>query len=62
MLIKVILLFLLVMAAIGLIGNALFPGRLAGMARRRLTGTAAVRCKRCGKPRIGKADCNCGNL
>ena len=62
MLIKVIFLFLLVMAAIGMIGNALFPGRLGGLARRKLTGQSATRCKRCGKPRIGKAECNCGNM
>jgi hypothetical protein len=59
MLIKVILLFLLVMAAIGLIGNALFPGRLGRMARRKLTAQGSARCKRCGKPQIGTSACDC---
>lgn len=52
MLVKVIVIFLTVMAMIGMIGKLLFPDRLP-----RLNGQ---RCKSCGKPRIGRASCACG--
>ncbi len=52
MLVKVILLFLAAMALIGMIGKLLFPNAMPRLAQRR--------CKTCGKPRIGKAGCDCG--
>ena len=51
MAIKVILLFLIGMAALGMFGKLTFPGQ------KRL---AAAKCKRCGRYRIGKGPCSCG--
>ena len=55
MLIKVMILFLLAMAVLAMIGKLRLPGR-AGKRRGKL---AAMRCKRCGRPRIGKGPCPC---
>lgn len=54
--VKIVLLFLLVMVAIALIGNAIAPGsfwRQVGKA------TGMKRCERCGKPLLGKTACDC---
>jgi hypothetical protein len=60
MLVKVIFLFLLVMAAIGMIGNLVFPGALTRAAKRRLPLAKAATCPRCGRYRIGKTGCGKG--
>ncbi len=52
MIVKVILLFLLVMAVIGMIGSKL--GWLA------LPRTRAKFCSSCGRPLIGRGPCPCG--
>jgi hypothetical protein len=51
MLVKVIVIFLAAMALIGMIGKVLFPNAVPRLAQRR--------CRTCGKPRIGRADCDC---
>jgi hypothetical protein len=60
MLIKAVLIFLLAMAAIGMIGNALFPGALGRSAKKRLTSKRPTSCKHCGRYVIGKSGCECG--
>lgn len=52
MLVKTILVFLLVMALVGLIGKALFPG-----AMRKVMPKAPV-CRKCGRYVVGKT-CGC---
>jgi hypothetical protein len=59
MLIKVILMFLLIMAAIGMIGKALFPGHITHLAKRSLAGKKPPVCKRCGRHVIGRSGCDC---
>jgi len=54
MLVKVILLFLLAMALVGMIGKLLFPNARP-LARRR-----SAYCPDCGRPHIGKGPCACG--
>jgi hypothetical protein len=53
MLVKIILVFLLAMALVGMIGKVLFPGARLGRKR-------AAHCPDCGRPRIGKGPCACG--
>lgn len=57
MLVKVILLFLLAMALIGMIGKVLFPDATSRLMRRK---KAVSACRSCGKPLIGKGNCTCG--
>jgi hypothetical protein len=54
MLVKIILIFLLAMVLLGMVGKLLFPGAAAKLTRRR----PAV-CADCGRPRLGKAPCDC---
>lgn len=56
--IKGAIFFLLVMVAIGLIGNAVAPGSVGRVIRRQLP--KAGRCGRCGRYLIGKTGCDCG--
>ncbi len=56
--IKGAIFFLLVMAAIGMIGNAIAPGSVGRMVRKRLP--KAARCGRCGRYVLGKTGCDCG--
>jgi len=51
MLVKIIVVFLLVMALIGMIGKLLFPGTMPRLSRTRP-------CPDCRRPLIGKS-CNC---
>ncbi len=60
MLIKAVLVFLLVMVAIAMAGNALFPGALGRSVQRRLPIARTARCPTCSKPLIGSSDCDCG--
>lgn len=55
MLVKIILVFLLAMALVGMIGKVLFPGAGARLGRKR-----SAYCPDCGRPRIGKGPCACG--
>lgn len=55
--IKGVLFFLLVMAAIGMIGNAIAPGSVKRVLRRQLPKSA--RCPRCGRYLLGKTGCDC---
>ncbi len=62
--IKGVLFFLLVMAAIGMIGNALMPGVVHRQIKKRLgikkLGVAKpLVCPRCKRYQIGSGDCNC---
>lgn len=64
MLVKVILLFLLAMAVIGMVGNLVFPGRFDPLAHLRRKSLAFRRkppvCSRCGRYMIGTSGCECG--
>jgi hypothetical protein len=53
MLVKIIFLFLLAMALVGMLGKLLFPDRMPRLARRKA-------CPRCGRPMIGRGPCDCG--
>lgn len=55
--IKGALFFLLVMVAIGMIGNAVAPGSVRRILRRQKPKTAS--CPRCGRYLIGKTGCDC---
>jgi len=57
--IKAVLIFLLVMLAIGMVGNALFPGRIGGSVKKRLGLANPATCKRCGRYVIGSKGCDC---
>ena len=57
MLVKVILLFLVVIAAIGWIGSLV--GRPPFRPPRRRPPLLSARCPDCGRPRIGKGPCDC---
>lgn len=59
MLIKTIFVFLLAMAAVGMIGNALTKGGVTRSAKKRLGLRPATRCGRCGRYVIGKTGCDC---
>lgn len=54
--VKAVILFLLVMAVIALIGNAIAPGSVRRQVGKSL---GLTRCTRCGRPMIGKT-CSCG--
>ncbi len=57
--IKAVIVFLLVMLAIGMVGNALFPGRIGGSVKKRLGLANPATCKRCGRYVIGSKGCDC---
>ena len=57
--VKAVIVFLLVMLAIGLVGNALFPGRIGGSLKNRFGVGKPATCKRCGRYVIGAKDCDC---
>jgi hypothetical protein len=60
MLVKTILVFLLAMALIGMVGKALFPGKINKItAFRRKTIKTPV-CARCGRYLVGSNECDCG--
>ncbi|MCF8510152.1 MAG: hypothetical protein K9G43_01780 [Rhodobacteraceae bacterium] len=60
MLFKIILIFLLGMALIGMIGKALFPGRIDTLTRLRRNNRKTPVCSRCGRYIIGQKGCDCG--
>ena len=60
MLVKIILVFLLGMALVGMIGKALFPGRLGRIARVRRKSLKPPVCSKCGRYIIGSSGCDCG--
>lgn len=57
--VKAVLIFLLVMALIGMIGNALSGGALKGILTRRMTRGMVNTCPRCGRYLLGKSSCDC---
>jgi hypothetical protein len=59
MMIKVTLLFLLVMVAIGMIGNAIFPGSALRSVKKRFGLNKPSTCNRCGRYVIGSKSCDC---
>ncbi len=64
--IKGVLVFLLIMGAIGMIGNLLFPGAVGRSLKSRLRGKNRVgsskpaTCKACRRYVIGAKNCECG--
>lgn len=56
MLVKIVILFLLGMVAIGMIGKLLFPGVIGRVVRRRMRPPV---CPRCGRHVIGSKGCDC---
>ncbi|MBM3616421.1 MAG: hypothetical protein FJX28_13630 [Alphaproteobacteria bacterium] len=59
MLFKIILVFLLGMALVGMIGKALFPGKMSRITQIRRRGLKPPVCSRCGRYIVGKSDCEC---
>ena len=57
MLVKVIMVFLGLMALVALIGRALFPGALPKVLRKKDTTPV---CAKCGRYLIGRKTCDCG--
>ncbi|MBC2835968.1 hypothetical protein [Paragemmobacter straminiformis] len=55
--IKGAIFFLLVMVAIGMIGNAIAPSAMRRIIRRQLP--KASTCPRCGRYLVGKGGCDC---
>ena len=51
MIVKAVLLFLIFMAVLAMFGRLRLPGW------KRLS---ALKCPKCGRPRIGKGPCSCG--
>jgi hypothetical protein len=51
MLVKIVLVFLIVMAGLAIFGRLRFPGQ---------TRLSRSTCGTCGRPRIGKGPCACG--
>lgn len=60
MLVKIILVFLLAMALVGMIGKALFPGKMGRITRARRVALKSPVCPKCGRYIIGSAGCKCG--
>ena len=62
--IKAVIVFLIVMLGIGMIGNALFPGRMTRKLKKTMANANPLKkpptCKRCGRYVIGKSGCDCG--
>ena len=59
MLVKIILVFLLAMALVGMIGKALFPGKMGRITQLRRPGLKPPVCPKCGRYIVGKSDCDC---
>ncbi len=57
--IKAVLVFLVIMAVIAMIGNALFPGALTQSVKNRLRLKPAAKCNSCGRHLIGTQGCSC---
>jgi hypothetical protein len=57
--IKAVLFFLLVMVAIGMVGNALFPGSIGRNLRKKLGMKGPTTCRACGRYIIGSKGCDC---
>ena len=60
MLFKIILVFLLAMALVGMIGKALFPGKLGKIAQLRRKSLKPPVCPKCGRYMLGASGCDCG--
>lgn len=60
MLVKIVILFLAIMAGIAMLSNLLFPGRLSSLMGRRKPPALTGKCPSCGRPKIGKGRCPCG--
>lgn len=60
MLFKIIIVFLLAMGLVGMVGKALFPGKLDRLAALRRRAVKAPVCSRCGRYMIGSSNCDCG--
>ncbi|MEM1100944.1 MAG: hypothetical protein AAGH73_05370 [Pseudomonadota bacterium] len=54
MILKIVTLFLIVIAVMAMFGRLRFPGQ------ERLQRLTAKKCRACGRPRIGKGPCPCG--
>jgi hypothetical protein len=57
--VKAVILFLCVMALIGMVGRALFPGGRRVDFSAKNQGKDAKFCVDCGRPRIGRGPCGC---
>jgi hypothetical protein len=47
------------MALVGMIGKALFPGKMGRITQLRRRGLKPPVCSRCGRYIVGKSDCDC---
>jgi hypothetical protein len=57
MLVKAIIIFLLLMALLGMVGNWLFPGVIKRSVEKR---RKPANCPKCGRHMIGRGRCACG--
>jgi hypothetical protein len=57
--VKAAIVFLVVMLAIGMIGNALSPGLVGRTVRKRFGRAKPASCPRCGRYVIGHKGCEC---
>ena len=60
MLFKIILVFLLAMALVGMVGKALFSSKLDRLTRNRAKSLKRPVCPKCGRYIIGSSGCDCG--
>ena len=58
--VKAVLFFLLVMVAIGMVSNLIFPGSVQRRLGRPFRPKAPAKCPRCGRFLIGSKGCDCG--
>jgi hypothetical protein len=47
------------MALVGMIGKALFPGKMGRITQLRRRGLKPPVCPKCGRYIVGKSDCDC---
>jgi hypothetical protein len=59
MLVKIILVFLLAMALVGMIGKAFFPGKMGRITQLRRRRLKPPVCPKCGRYIVGKSGCDC---
>ncbi|MDP4893586.1 hypothetical protein [Cypionkella sp.] len=57
--VKAVLFFLLIMVAIAMVGNAMFPGSVGRKLRKKLGVKPPPVCRGCGRYMIGSTGCDC---
>jgi hypothetical protein len=57
--VKAVMFFLLIMVAIAMVGNAMFPGSVGRSLRKKLGVKPPPVCKACGRYILGSTGCDC---